>query len=205
MEGIIFYMKPSQLQLIFLGSLVLSMGLTPFFVRLARRWGLMDRPAHRKTHQEPVPYLGGVALFASVFLVSSLVFTLGPDMGQSLGSREFNNNFLILGATLGMVLVGLWDDVKDIRPRYKLMGQVLFALLFTLFGFCFQILHLPGLPPVHLGLLCIPVTVFWIVAIVNAFNMIDGVDGLAATVAAGSLVLLAVASALVGDGIELKL
>ncbi len=198
-------MKSFQLQLIFLGSLVLSLTLTPLFTRLARHWGLVDRPAHRKTHKEPVPYLGGVALFTSVILVSFLVFGLGLYLGQPLINRGFLKALFILGATLGMVLVGLWDDVKNIRPRYKLIGQVLLALFFTLFGFSFQILHLPGLPPVHLGLLCVPVTVFWIVSIVNAFNMIDGVDGLAATVGAGSLILLAVASALVGNGMELLL
>src|SRR5665213_2644306 len=198
-------MKPLQLQLIFFASLILSLGLTPLFVRLARRWGFVDHPAHRKTHEEPVPYLGGVALFTSTLIVSFLVFGFGLNMGESDTARSIIKVFFILGATFGMVLVGLWDDVKNIRPRYKLAGQVLFALLFTLFGFCFRILHLPGLPPVHLGLLSVPVTVFWIDAVVNAFNMIDGVDCLAGTVAAGSLFLLAVASALMGNVMGLML
>src|SRR5665213_807464 len=198
-------MKPLQLQLIFFASLVFSLGLTPLFVRLARRWKFVDYPAHRKTHKEPIPYLGGVALFTSILLVSLIVFGLGLNIGLSLDARGITKALFILGAASGMVLVGLWDDIKNIRPRYKLIGQVLFALLFTLFGFCFQILHIPGLPPVHLGLLCVPLTVFWIVAVVNAFNMIDGVDGLAGTVAAGSLFLLAVASALMGNVMGLML
>ena len=91
------------------------------------------------------------------------------------------------------------------RARYKLLGQFSLTLAFALFGFHFEVLHIPGMPPVALGLLCVPLTVFWIVAVVNAFNMVDGLDGLAATVAFGSLVLLAAVSALIGNGMELVL
>jgi UDP-GlcNAc:undecaprenyl-phosphate GlcNAc-1-phosphate transferase len=91
--------------------------------------------------------------------------------------------------------VGLLDDVHNLAPRFKLLGQAVFVLAFTFFGFHFQVFHFPGFKPVNLGILSVPLTAFWILSVVNAFNMIDGMDGLAATVSAGSLFLLACAAA----------
>src|SRR5262249_24888213 len=119
--------------------------------------------------------------------------------------RGYVKALLILGCTLGVALVGLLDDVRNLSARYKFMGQAVFALAFTFFGFQFQTLQLPGLPPVSLGLLSVPVTAFWILSVTNGFNMIDGVDGLAVSVGSGSLILLAVASAYVENGLQMLL
>ena len=196
-------MKSYHLQFIFILSLVFSLFLTPLFARLAQRLGIVDHPAHRKTHQEPVAYLGGVATFTAFILAFALTFLLFRSVGKAFTYHGFAKAFLIIGASLGVAAVGLVDDIKILPARYKLMGQAVFALAFTFFGFQFQVLHLPGFHAISLGLLSVPVTVFWILAIVNAFNMIDGLDGLAATVAAGSLVLLAAAAAIVGNGMQL--
>jgi len=186
-------------------SLVFSLVLTPLFAKLARRLRIVDRPAHRKTHKEPVSYLGGLAVLLAFILAFALTFYFYRALDDIFSSRGFAKAFLILGSSLGVALIGLWDDIRNIRPRYKLMGQLIFALAFTLFGFRFEILQLPGLPAAHLGLLSIPVTIFWIVAVVNAFNMVDGLDGLASVIIAGSLTLLAGGAALVGSSMELLL
>src|SRR5581483_219535 len=200
-----FSMTPLHFQLVFLLSLVLSLSLTPLFAKLARRFRIVDRPGHRKTHKEPVAYLGGAALALSVtgaFLFDYFFFAGSSDAYTFKG---FMKAFFVLFPAMGVGLVGLWDDVSDINPRYKFMGQFLFAVAFSIFGFRFEVLHIPGLPPTSLGLLSIPATVFWILAIVNAFNMIDGVDGLAASVSAASLVLMAFDAGLVGSTVQLIL
>ena len=184
-------MKYFQLEFIFFCSLALSLGLTPLFALQARRLKIMDSPAHRKTHTQSVPYLGGLAIFASLFISFCLTTALRPNVSQWILNGGLAKAFFILAGTLGVAAVGLWDDMRDIRARYKLMGQIIFVALFVLFGFRFEVLHLPGLPPIQLSYLAIPLTIFWMLAIINAFNMVDGMDGLAVTVAAGSLVLLA--------------
>jgi UDP-GlcNAc:undecaprenyl-phosphate GlcNAc-1-phosphate transferase len=107
---------------------------------------------------------------------------------------------LILFTSLGACLVGLWDDVRHLRPLYKLLGQMAFACFFAVFGFRFDLLHIPGSGPINLGLAAVPLTVFWILSIINAVNMIDGVDGLASMVTAGSLLLIGAASAMLANG-----
>jgi len=197
--------KVFHLQFVFLGALVLSLVLTPLFRSLALRLHIVDRPGHRKTHKTPVSYLGGAALLLSFLLAFGLTLWVSNGLESTLSLRGYMKSFLILGCTLGVALVGLLDDVRNLSARYKFMGQAVFALAFTFFGFQFQVLHLPGLPPVSLGLLSVPVTAFWILSVVNGFNMIDGVDGLAVSVGSVSLVLLAVASAYVENGLEMLL
>ncbi len=198
-------MKIFHLQFIFLSALVFSFVLTPLFRHLALRLRIVDRPGHRKTHKAPVSYLGGPALLLSFLLAFGLTLWVSNGLGDTLTFRGYTKALFILGPTLGVALVGLLDDVRNLSARYKFMGQAVFALAFTFFGFQFQVLHLPGLPPVSLGLLSVPVTAFWILSVVNGFNMIDGVDGLAAAAGAGSLVLLAVASTYTENSLELLL
>ena len=198
-------MSSVLLECAFLAAFGLSLGLTPLFAALARRLRIVDRPAHRKTHKEPVSYLGGCAVLLSVTAAGLFAILFHPGNSEVFNSRGYLKAFFILAPALGVGLVGLLDDVTQLRPRYKFMGQLVFVLFFAFFGFRFEVIHLPGFPAVPLGLLSVPVTVFWILSIVNAFNMIDGIDGLAATVSAGSLTLLAIACALVGSGLELVL
>ena len=190
-------MKSFQLEFTFFTALIVSLGLTPLFALQARRLKIVDKPAHRKTHSDSVPYLGGLAIFASIVVSYVLAAALRSDVTQYLSSGGLVKAFFILGSTLGVAAVGLWDDMRDIRALYKFLGQLLFTALFALFGFHFQVLHLPGLPAVQLSYLGIPLTIFWMISIINAFNMVDGMDGLAATVAAGSLLMLSAGTSIV--------
>ncbi len=198
-------MTTLPLHLIFFLSLGLSLIFTPLFIILARRLKIVDQPAHRKIHKEPVSYLGGIAIFLSLIFSVATVFFFYPDLSNSITSGGYLKLVFILGPTFGITLVGLWDDIKDISPRYKFMGQLLFVLAIAFFGFRFEVIHLPGLSPVSMSLLSVPVTVFWILSVVTAFNMVDGVDGLASSLMIGSLTLLAGASALLGNRLELML
>src|SRR5579859_2209596 len=99
-----------------------------------------------------------------------------------------------------MALWGLVDDFRHLKPRTKLLGQLVLAFAFAFWGFRFEALHLPGMHPYILpAYLAIPLTVFWILSIVNALNFVDGLDGLAASVAATSFFLLAAAAAWIGQ------
>ncbi|MGH7740185.1 MAG: glycosyltransferase family 4 protein, partial [bacterium] len=169
-------MKLNPLQFIFLFALIFSMILTPWFAWLARRLGIMDHPVHRKTHSAPMAYLGGVSIFCAFLAAFGLSLSV-LDMGDYHSRHGFMEALLILGVSLGVAGIGLLDDAKSPSTRYKFAGQAVFALAFTFFGFQFQVLHFPGFHPMSLGLLSVPVTVFWILAVVNAFNMIDGLDG----------------------------
>jgi len=143
----------------------------------ATRMHWVDRPGHRKSHKRPVPYLGGMALFASMVLtVPILTFLCGVSElpGFSLSSLLWC--FL---PALGASALGLWDDLFDMPARVKFIGQGGLALLFSLFAYRFSVIHIPGFAPIGLDpAVAAVVTTFFILAIVNGFNMIDGSDAL---------------------------
>ncbi len=165
---------------IFLGSLSISFILTPLMRKIALKKNIMAVPGGRMIHAEPIPYLGGVAIYFA-FLVGlgvAFCFYLKESVFLGLFHKLIG---LIIGATLILIL-GLWDDIRDVRPLYKLFGQVIIALLLFSYGFRIKVVtniflggefHLP----LYLSAL---VTVLWFVGMVNAVNLIDGLDGLAA-------------------------
>lgn len=192
-------MEAIDLQLIFFAGLFVSLGLTPLCAWVAKRIGMVDRPGHRKIHHHAIPYLGGVGVIGSITLVIAVALCCNTHGAPLFENQAMHKGIAILGATLGMMLVGLVDDMKTLRPRYKFLGQVVVAWAFAAFGFRFEVLHIPGLPAMYLSYFAVPVTMFWLLAIVNAFNLIDGLDGLAASVSAGSLLMLTACSSVLGN------
>ena len=150
--------------------------LTPVAMQVARQYGLVDRPDGKlKRQTEPVPYLGGTAVYLA------FVVTLGV-------TYSFNREVLalLLAGTM-VVLLGLVDDIGAISPRAKFLGQGLAALVLVKAGIAIDIVWLPT----SLDLL---LSVVWLIGIMNAVNLIDIMDGLAAGVSlTAALVLLAVA------------
>lgn len=141
---------------------------TPWVRRQAFRWGALDRPDARKVHQKVMPRLGGLAVYLG-FVVGVLV-TMQP-------SRSTYG--LLLGMTL-IVLLGALDDIRGLSPRVKLAGQIAAALVLLPFGVQIYFVTNPLNGHIlELGWLGVPVTVFWVVAVTNAVNLIDGLDGLA--------------------------
>lgn len=149
---------------------------------LAPRLGLVDHPGGRlKRHGQAVPTIGGVAIFTAILLSSLLFLPLGAADASAL-----------LGAAL-LVLLGVQDDRRHLAPRYRLLAQCMAALLLIL-GTGIQLTSLGdlfGFGPIRLGILSVPFTLICIVGVVNAFNMIDGIDGLA-----GGLLLIALGALL---------
>lgn len=148
---------------------------TPLIKRFAFHIKALDIPKDkRKIHKEPIPLLGGVAIYLS-FIITTIIME-GPLSKSQTG--------IIIGATI-IVIGGLIDDLRDLKPWIKLLFQVAAAGVLVLFGV--EIIRITNPLPIggnylNLGILLVPLTIFWVVGITNALNLIDGVDGLAAGV-----------------------
>jgi len=169
---------------------LLAAGLTPGVRALGRRWGLVDVPGERKIHTTSVPRIGGVGVTLAAVLSLAVV--------TALGWASVNDVVGWMPALLGVVIVfgvGLRDDLKPVRPVVKLVFQVLAALVAVSMGV--RIDHVTMLGTTHpLGWLGAPVTIVWIVGLTNAFNLMDGLDGLAtglAIIAAATCAAVAIA------------
>jgi UDP-GlcNAc:undecaprenyl-phosphate GlcNAc-1-phosphate transferase len=166
----------------------LALVLTPIARTIAIRLGAVDAPGPRRIHGRPVARLGGVALLAAFAATLALAAAVGT---RPLGDRA---GWLFAGLAV-VVLTGAADDLHGLGPAAKLLGETLAALLALAGGYGLAGFTNPltgGFVP--LGLAGGIVTVVWIVAIANAFNLIDGLDGLAAGVgliAAAALFLIA--------------
>ena len=151
----------------------LALGLTPLAALAARRVGLVDRPGGRRLHRQAVPFGGGVAMLIAIAIPVTL-------LDPSLGGRRH----AILAGALACTLVGLIDDRFALPPMIKLIGEVGAAAIPVAAGATIDHITLPFLDPFDLGVLQYPVTVIWIVALMNSVNFIDGMDGLAAGISA---------------------
>lgn len=161
----------------------LSLLLTPFVRRMALEWGLVDQPSARKVHRARIPRLGGVAIFGAFFISSVAIIYhdyFGLE-GVALGLLEINK---ILDGAILILLVGVYDDLFGLSAKKKLAWQVAVAVIMIGFGYLIERISLPGMAIVcDLGWFAYPVTVLWIVTVINALNLIDGLDGLAAGLA----------------------
>jgi UDP-GlcNAc:undecaprenyl-phosphate GlcNAc-1-phosphate transferase len=156
--------------------------LTPFTLRLARRIGAVDEPRERGLSDRPMPRLGGVAIFIGVLGSALLYLPLDGRFGA-----------ILLGAAI-ITVVGALDDVFELTPAVKLLGQTAAALAPVLEGVRVNDFTLPFVHRVELGDLGVPLTVLGIVLIMNVVNFSDGVDGLAAgvcAIAAAAFVVIA--------------
>lgn len=170
--------------------------LTPLVMIIMMRLGVVDRPdGRRKLHGEAVPLAGGLAIwFAIVIAVGASRFLGGPVLPGDDG-RFWISFFAASGL---LCLVGLADDVWNIRARHKLLGQlVAVGLLVIGSDLVIRSVELFGWH-VELGVMSIPFTMFWLLGAINAMNLIDGMDGLAATVGGTIGIALAVMAGLSG-------
>lgn len=156
-----------------------SLSLTQLVRWVALQVGAVDQPADRKMHQTPVPRLGGLAVVGAVaatFLVASLTGLLREDF--EAGNSPLWGALLVGGGVI--FLCGIWDDLSPLSARAKLLAQFAAAGAAVWSGVNLDRIAFAGDHVLELGLLSIPVTLLWIVGITNAFNLIDGLDGLAA-------------------------
>lgn len=167
----------ATVMLVFVMALVFAIGATPVARRLALRAGIVAQPGGHHTHQTPVPLLGGLAMYGA-FLLALMLFADHFYISQVIS--------IVVGATL-VSFLGIWDDRVGLRSIVKLAGQVLAALILVISGVLVDIFHQP--------LLDGALTLFWVVGITNALNLLDNMDGLAggvAAIAAAFFLLLAI-------------
>ncbi|MGP4060933.1 glycosyltransferase family 4 protein [Halobacillus sp. H74] len=166
-------------------AILLSMAVSYLLVfpvmSLAVKWKMMDYPELRKIHKEITPRMGGLAIFGGA--VAGMLY-IRPDLPYIIP--------ICIGAFL-IVLTGLLDDRYQIRPIFKLSGQVAAAAVLILSGLKIDVMSIPFIGMVSLGEpISIIFTFLWIIGITNAINLIDGLDGLAAGVSTISLISIAV-------------
>jgi UDP-GlcNAc:undecaprenyl-phosphate GlcNAc-1-phosphate transferase len=160
---------------------------------LSFRLGAVAEPGGRNIHEHPTGRLGGLALAAG-FVVSALVFALVDAKARHDGFPQSQViAMLVIGAVTVVVL--MFDDLRQLPARYKFASQVLLSILVPVVGISIHFINFGGGHVVQLGVLALPVTVIWLLGMQNTMNLLDGVDGLAAGVAAivaGALLLAAV-------------
>ena len=166
----------------FSAAFFLSLTLTPLVRDLALSEGWLDRPdGRRKTHRLPVPRLGGIAVhlaFALSFGAALTVFRDTAWLGPPVPSAFLH----LLAACTAVMLVGLLDDLFGVPPLLKILVQAAAGLYLYHYGYQIRLLSNPLGDTINLGVLSLPITLLWFAGISNAFNLIDGLDGLAAGV-----------------------
>lgn len=177
-------------------GLVATWVLTPVARLVGLRWGIVARPGGRNVHEGAVPRTGGAAIFAGMLV--ALAVRLSGEVfwgwGAALTRPGMPTIGLLVALTM-MFLVGVLDDIVDLRPSHKLLGQLAAAGVAVAAGISIDFIGDPFSGGIILiGVLSVPLTLFWMVGFANVINLIDGLDGLAAgisAIAAVSLLVLA--------------
>jgi UDP-GlcNAc:undecaprenyl-phosphate GlcNAc-1-phosphate transferase len=165
----------------FLASLLFSLYLTPIFRDSARRFGIVDRPdGGLTTQREPVPYLGGLAVFSAVLFPAAIFLQFSDRLTG-----------LLLASAI-VIMLGLIDDIGRLSPRIKLVVQVVAVFLMVKSGIRIRVGFLPPL-------LCVALTFLWMLLMTNGFNLIDVMDGLAGGVGSVTAFSLAIVFLLQGN------
>ncbi len=194
--GIQFYLFIGY---IFSLTFAISLITVPFLIRLAKRTDIIDYPNHRKIHTIPTPLLGGIAIFGTFTIVLSIHLSIVVFLKDTIANNillsprlQFyaNNTTFITRQVLTVIfggfiicLIGLIDDIKGLSIMTRLLVETAVAFVMVWMGFKFDIF----LPKITTWI----ITICWIVGITNAFNLLDGADGLAGGVGTISSSILA--------------
>ena len=189
----------------FLLAFITSFVLTPYTIKIAKKIGAMDVPLdNRRMHKKPMPKFGGPAVVTG-FFVSTIYLMITTCLEGKLDLLGAENYYLkIIGFILGTIVISIFcffDDIKGIHPLTKLTGQVIAAAIVVACGIRIDYFNLPFLEGnIILGnVLSIIITMFWIVGITNAINLIDGLDGLSTGISIISCISLLIIFALNGS------
>jgi UDP-GlcNAc:undecaprenyl-phosphate GlcNAc-1-phosphate transferase len=157
--------------------------LTPLVRLLAHRFGALDHAlTSRKLHGKPIPRVGGVAIVAAFYAPLLALVFVDSDVGRRLYADPQKALALIAGG-LAIAALGVWDDLRGANARTKFLVQFTVAGAMYALGFRVDQIANPYGAPIQLGWLGLPFTMLWIAGVVNAMNLIDGLDGLAGGVA----------------------
>ena len=171
----------------FFAALLATYFATPVVRLFAAKINAVDVPDDRKVHAAPIPCLGGLAIYAGFLLALLIALVLANLAGIKL------NLAVILGIVFSstiLLVVGIVDDVRGLRPTTKLIWQIAAAAVVIYLGVEISFISNPFNGIWLLGIFAVPLTLLWVVGITNAMNLIDGLDGLAAGVTAISALTL---------------
>lgn len=175
-------------------ALIGSLALTPLMIALARRVGAVSHPdGKRKLHARPTPLWGGGAVYLALMVSVLACYLLVMDRFSVVSfPKALSSLPAALALSTGLLcLLGCYDDLHEMRARWKLLGQIAATLPILLAG-CYVERIVMGGYVVDLGWIGYPVTMAWLILGINALNLVDGMDGLASTI--GITVLLGVAA-----------
>lgn len=194
--GIQFYLFTAY---IFVLTFAISFFMIPLLIRLAKRFDIIDYPNHRKIHTTPTPLLGGVAIagaftialaihvslvvFLKDFITSNTLFSSRLQFYANNTTCITNQVFAVLIGGLIIAIVGIVDDIKGLSIWIRLLTETAVAFVMAWMGFKLDIF----LPEITTWI----ITIFWVIGITNAFNLLDGADGLASGVGIISSLILA--------------
>lgn len=152
-------------------TLLFSFAITPLIKKLAFKVGAVDKPNERRVNKKVMPTAGGLAIYFSFSF--SLLFLFNDLIPIQYG--------LHIVASAGIIVItGLLDDIYELKPRQKMLGMMIAALYVCfVFDMTIQSVSLPYIGEITFGWFKYPITVLWIVALTNAINLVDGLDGLA--------------------------
>ncbi len=165
-------------------SFALALVLTPVVRLLAHKWKFVAKPKTDRWHKKPTAMLGGVAIFLSVALVIVVYLLFVPPRPDEILNHDRDYLWVVLGASAFLFAVGLADDLLHAKPYQKLIGQVMGAAFVIYYG-----LSLPWTGSATVNII---ITIFWLIGITNAINLLDNMDGLSAGIAAIASVFLAI-------------
>lgn len=196
---------------------IIAGGLTYYVKILAERFKWFDFPSPRKVHPKPIPRLGGVAIVIA-FLIVLIGYTLASERLNFSGFEIIFMDKRLVGVILGLLIlliVGIFDDIRGVKPWKKLFWHFVAAGMVVLFGLSIQYLRLPFGEHLDLTTWQIPIsifdfhytfvvwgdllTIFWIVLLINTFNFLDGLDGLASGISFITAMVIFFLSVLLGQ------
>lgn len=188
---------------LFAVAAVVTIALTPLARKLAIKLDAIDYPSARRVNMLPIPRMGGVAIFGGILAALAVagfgVYAFGwVDPFIDYNGIEVNYWGVLLGTVL-IFLVGAVDDVVDLNPKAKMLGQIVAACVVAGSGPLFSSIHNPfGEGYIEFGWVAYPLTVFYLVAFANVINLIDGLDGLAAGITGISAITILLFAVLTG-------
>jgi UDP-GlcNAc:undecaprenyl-phosphate GlcNAc-1-phosphate transferase len=165
-------------------SFVLALVLTPVVRSIVRRRGVLAKPKDDRWHKNPTPMFGGIAIFVSVAIIIVLYLFFVPPRPEEILNHDRDYLWVVLAASAFLFAVGLVDDIFHAKPYQKLIGQVMGAAFVIYYG-----LSLPWTGSATVNMV---ITIFWLIGITNAINLLDNMDGLSAGIASISSIFLAI-------------
>lgn len=186
-------MQYDKIILIIITTFVFTTLITPVIKRVATYIGALDIPNERKVHTKPIPRLGGLAIYFG-FLFGYMLF----------GSHSVVMNAILIGSFI-IILIGSIDDVKSVPARYKLIGEIITAMVVSIYGgILLKDVSFFGIY-LNFGAFSYPLTILFIVAAINCINLIDGLDGLACGISSIYFLTIAIIASLLKLPFDLEI